>query len=99
MQTHTNRKQLYASYNWYKQMRETQPFYYDANQGAWQVFHYADVARVLSDHTTFSSNESQYVPSASPDTSPISASIPRMDPPRHLRKPICAQLTGEEALW
>jgi cytochrome P450 len=83
MQTKTNREQLYAPYNWYGQMRETQPIYHDPDWGAWHVFRYADVARVLSDYTTFSSDESRYVQAEYRDSSPISSSILRMDPPRH----------------
>ena len=83
MQIPTNRKQLYASYDWYRQMRETQPVYHDPNWGAWHVFRYADVARILSDHATFSSDESRYMPPEQRDTSPITSSILRMDPPRH----------------
>jgi cytochrome P450 len=83
MQTPTQRKQLYASYEWYRQMRETQPVYHDPDWGAWHIFRYADVARVLSEHATFSSDESRYLPAEHRDTSPISSSILRMDPPRH----------------
>ena len=83
MQTKTNRKQLYAPYDWYRQMRETQPVYHDPDWGAWHVFRYADVARVLSDYATFSSDESRYVQAEYRDSSPISSSILRMDPPRH----------------
>ncbi len=83
MQIPTSRKELYASYDWYRQMREAQPVYRDPNWGAWHVFRYADVARILSDHATFSSDESRYMPPEQRDTSPITSSILRMDPPRH----------------
>lgn len=83
MQTKTNRAQLYAPYDWYRQMRETQPVYQDPDWGAWHVFRYADVARVLSDYATFSSDESRYARPEYQDNSPISSSILRMDPPRH----------------
>ena len=83
MQIPANRKQLYASYDWYRQMRETQPVFRDPNWGGWHIFRYADVARVLSDHATFSSDESRYAPVEQRDTSPITSSILRMDPPRH----------------
>src|SRR5215469_3906940 len=78
-----NREQLYAPYEWYRQMRETQPVYQDPDWGAWHVFGYADVARVLSDHVTFSSDENRYAPAEYRDSSPIGSSILRMDPPRH----------------
>jgi cytochrome P450 len=83
MQIKSNREQLYAAYDWYRQMRETQPVSQDPDWGAWHVFRYADVARVLSEHTTFSSDESRYAPAESRDSSPIGSSILRMDPPRH----------------
>ena len=83
MQTKANREQLYASYDWYRQMRETQPVYFDPNWRAWHVFRYADVSRVLSEYTTFSSDENQYAPAEYRDDSPIGSSILRMDPPRH----------------
>jgi len=51
---------------------------------AWHIFRYDDVARVLSDHATFSSDQSRYMPAEFRDSSPISSSILRMDPPRHL---------------
>src|SRR5262245_40847332 len=83
MQTPTNREQLYASYGWYRQMRETQSVSLDPDWGACLVFRYADVARVLSDHTTFSSDEQRYGSDAFRDKSPIRSSILYMDPPRH----------------
>ena len=83
MQTKTNREELYSAYSWYRQMRETQPVYYEPDWGAWHVFRYADVARVLSDYTTFSSDETRHATAEYRDSSPISSSILRMDPPRH----------------
>ena len=83
MQTHSNREQLTALYDWYRQMRETQPVFFDQSLQAWHIFRYDDVARVLSDHTTFSSDESRYIPAEYRNISPISSSILRMDPPRH----------------
>jgi cytochrome P450 len=83
MQTPTQRNQLYASYDWYHQMRQTQPVYHDQDWGGWHFFRYSDVERALSDHATFSSDESRYLPAEHRDTGPISSSILRMDPPRH----------------
>ena len=82
MQITTNREQLYGAYAWYHQMRETQPTFLDPDWGSVHVFRYADVVRVLSDHTTFSSDQS-HGPEAFSDQSPISSSILYMDPPRH----------------
>src|SRR3974390_2080532 len=74
---------MYAPYDWYRQMRETQPVYRNPDGGALHVFRYADVARVLSDHATFSSDEGRFVQAANQESSPINSSILRMDPPRH----------------
>ena len=82
MQIMTNRAALYAPYDWYRQMRETQPVYQD-QEGVWHVFRYADVVRVLSDYATFSSDEGRYTQAADQESNPINSSILRMDPPRH----------------
>ena len=84
MQTKTNKRgTLYAPYDWYRQMRETQPVYWNPDEGAWHIFRYADVVRVLSDHATFSSDEGRYTQAADQESRPINSSILRMDPPRH----------------
>jgi cytochrome P450 len=83
MQKKPNREQLSASYDWYRQMRETQPIFFDQNVQAWHIFRYDDVARVLSDHATFSSDQNRFIPAEYRDSSPLSSSILRMDPPRH----------------
>ncbi len=83
MQTNPNREQIYASYDWYRQMRETQPVSFDPNFQAWNLFRYDDVARVLSDHATFSSDMNRFIPAEYRDANPLNSSILRMDPPRH----------------
>jgi cytochrome P450 len=83
MQTQPNRKQISATYDWYRQMRETQPVFFDPKVQAWHIFRYDDVVRVLSDHTTFSSDESNFLPPEYRNATPISSSMLRMDPPRH----------------
>jgi cytochrome P450 len=83
MQTKPNREQLIASYDWYRQMRETQPVSFDQNMQAWNIFRYDDVTRVLSDHATFSSEANRFIPEEYRDASPINSSIVRIDPPRH----------------
>ncbi len=45
MQTKSNREQLTVPYDWYCQMRETQPVFFDQNDQAWHIFRYDDVAR------------------------------------------------------
>ena len=62
----------------YAHMRNTQPV---AQQyGAWNVFRYADVQRVLSDHATFSS---QFGGVSDSVEQAIASSIIGTDPPRH----------------
>lgn len=56
------------------------PASYDARRQAWHVFRYAQVQRVLSDYTTFSSNRGRLDPE---DRGPNAASLLDLDPPRH----------------
>jgi cytochrome P450 len=56
------------------------PTFYDQQRQAWQVFRYAEVERVLSDYTTFSSKRGKLDPQ---DRGRNSASIVDLDPPRH----------------
>ncbi|GHO47754.1 cytochrome P450 [Ktedonospora formicarum] len=83
MQANSKRAELTATYDWYRQMRETQPVLFDPNIQAWHIFRYDDVLRVLSDHATFSSDESSFLPPEYRNATPISSSMLRMDPPRH----------------
>src|SRR5215813_1196383 len=63
-------------------MRDTNPVWCDHRTGVWRVFRYQDVATVLTDHETFSSNLSEVLPKAS---DLVKGNILRMDPPRHHR--------------
>jgi cytochrome P450 len=85
MQTQSYKEQLHAPYEWYRTMRATQPVYQHPDWGGWQVFRYADVARVLSEYSTFSSDGQRMAQAegsqGNPD--PIGSSILQMDPPRH----------------
>lgn len=74
----------------YYQMQKERPVYFDpefmlnwGHQGVWQVFHYQDVKRILSDYETFSSEGAPKI-----EESPLSRGLPQTDPPRHtaLRK-------------
>jgi cytochrome P450 len=77
MQTNPKREQLTASYDWYRQMRETQPVFFDQHIQGWHVFGYDDVARVLSDHAAFSSEQNRFMPAEYRDSSPLSWSMLR----------------------
>src|SRR6266699_6229775 len=85
MLTQSNKEQLHAPYEWYRTMRATQPVFNSPDWGGWQVFRYADVARVLSEYATFSSDGRRMAQSGGFDAEadPLESSILRMDPPRH----------------
>jgi acyl carrier protein len=68
---------------WFRRMRAENPVSYDEGARAWHVFGYADVARVLSDPATFSSDFSGLT-SAQKDVDLFSrGTIIRKDPPVH----------------
>jgi len=67
---------------WYRSMRDTNPVSHDPGSGAWSVFRYQDVATLLADHRTFSSDLREVMPKAS---DLVKGNILRMDPPRHHR--------------
>jgi len=85
MQTQSYKEQLHAPYDWYRTMRATQPVFKDPDWGGWHVFRYADVARVLSEYATFSSDGQriEHAAGSTGEVDPIESSIIRMDPPRH----------------
>ncbi len=85
MQTQSYKEQLHAPFEWYRTMRATQPVFKDPDWGGWHVFRYADVARVLSEYATFSSDGHRIERAAGStgEADPIESSIIRMDPPRH----------------
>ncbi|WP_435359374.1 cytochrome P450 [Haloarchaeobius sp. DFWS5] len=43
-------------FDWYAEMRETEPVHWDAERECWDVFRYDDVRAILTDHETFSSD-------------------------------------------
>src|SRR5579872_233369 len=59
-------------------MRESMPISLEQGRRNWSVFKYNDVQRVLSEHSTFSS---QFIGSKSDQ--PLDSSIINIDPPRH----------------
>jgi cytochrome P450 len=65
----------------YEEMRQNAPVYFDNKIRNWNVFRYADVQRVLSDHERFSS-QFRRNGNFNPDM-PFSASMISSDPPRH----------------
>ncbi|MGH3882820.1 MAG: cytochrome P450 [Pseudonocardiaceae bacterium] len=72
-----------AVFAWFRTMLDTQPVYLDDNQ-LWQVFSYADVARILSDPATFSSDTTAAFNMPQPDLDLFDkGNIVTKDPPRH----------------
>lgn len=82
-------------YDWFRQMRDTQPVWLDESSGCWHVFRYADVNRVTTEHAVFSSERRQRA-LVRPRSSTLAAeahengsgrragrSILAMDPPQH----------------
>ncbi len=65
----------------YRQMRAESPVYFDPERHNWNVFRFADVQRLLSEHETFSS---QFAGRRDSDSAmPFAASMISTDPPRH----------------
>ena len=64
----------------YRTMRDTCPVWHDASSGIWHIYRYADVAAVLADYRTFSSDFGEVLPSVSVFSE---GNLVAMDPPRH----------------
>ena len=65
---------------WYRSMRDTNPVWRDPKTGVWNVFRYQDVAAILADYRTFSSDISQVLPDMAEFTE---GNIVSSDPPYH----------------
>lgn len=69
-------------FGWFHSMLDSQPVHLDENQ-IWQVFGYADVARILSDPATFSSDITAFQ-ARHPDVDLFNrGNIVAIDPPQH----------------
>jgi cytochrome P450 len=77
------REYFVAPYDWYRVMRREHPVFYDEASNSWHVFCYADVARVLTEHATFSSEGTLKQAGLTEEEPLFTASILSMDPPRH----------------
>jgi cytochrome P450 len=47
---------------WYRSTRDNDPVWRDPETGVWNVFRYQDVATILADYRTFSSDFSEVLP-------------------------------------
>ncbi len=84
-----------GTYDWFKEMRNTQPVWLDESSGCWHVFRYEDVHNVITDNTLYSSERRQrafarYRHTTTDATSAQNGherragrSIIAMDPPQH----------------
>ena len=65
---------------WYRSMRDNDPVWRDPETGVWNVFRYQDVATILADYRTFSSDFSEVFPYLAELTE---GNILATDPPYH----------------
>ncbi len=80
---------------WCREQRRNGPVRYNDAQQAWELYDHADVARVLSDPATFSSDFSGLAPSQEDFDLFIKGDITGVDPPKHrkLRNLVSQALT------
>src|SRR5258708_7705947 len=86
LQTCSTLDDVLRTYDWFEEMRSTQPVWLDESSGCWHVFRYADVHHIISDYTLFSSERlrQRVLARAAEDGRPRGGrSILAMDPPQH----------------
>ena len=89
LQTLSTLHDVQGVYDWFEEMRTTQPVWLDESSGCWHVFKYTDVQTVITDYTRFSSERRRPgVPlragaNAEGGQSRGGRSIIAMDPPQH----------------
>ncbi|MEV4416252.1 cytochrome P450 [Catellatospora sp. NPDC049609] len=71
--------------DWFRRMREADPVSWDEHYGAYHVFRYADIEKVLSDPAVFSSDLTGLVPKQEEIELFSRGNFVRMDPPRHTK--------------
>jgi cytochrome P450 len=69
---------IHLPLEWYREMRATNPVFFDTRSQSWLVFRYDDAMRILSDHSTFSSEPRRFG-----SQQPNMPSILGTDEPRH----------------
>ncbi len=77
--------QLDEVLDWFARMREGDPVSWDEHYGAYHVFRYADIEKVLSDPATFSSDLTGLVPPQEEIELFSRGNFVRMDPPQHTK--------------
>ena len=80
----TSLQDIQQTYDWFTEMRATQPIWRDEESGFWHVFRYQDVYRVTTDYSTFSSEvRPRPMPRKEDGKTPFGRSLIAMDPPQH----------------
>ncbi|HEY7417713.1 MAG TPA: hypothetical protein VH593_21200, partial [Ktedonobacteraceae bacterium] len=69
---------IHLPLEWYREMRATNPVFFDTRSQSWLVFRYDDALRVLTDHSAFSSEPRRFG-----SQQPNMPSILGTDEPRH----------------
>ncbi|MBE9375370.1 cytochrome P450 [Saccharopolyspora sp. HNM0983] len=69
-----------ARHDWFARMRAEEPVWFDERTGFWHAFGYDDVAHVLAEPASFSSELSRVYPDAADFAE---GELTAMDPPRH----------------
>ena len=70
---------------WFARMREGDPVSWDEHYGAYHVFRYADIEKVLADPAAFSSDLTGLVPPQEEIELFSRGNFVRMDPPQHTK--------------
>lgn len=83
LQTLSSLQDAQKMYDWFTQMRATQPVWLDEESGCWHVFRYEDVLRISTDYTTFSSERRPQDSRRFNTRSSQAPSLLAMDPPQH----------------
>jgi cytochrome P450 len=74
---------LEALLGWLRRQREAGSIHFEEHQRIWQIFGYADLERVLSDPSAFSSDFSEIMPHQRDFDLFARGNFVRMDPPKH----------------
>lgn len=82
----TSREAWLDPYDWYREMRETEPIRFDDERATWDAFRHADIKRVLDDDEAFSVEPRHANDFVEPDDFGEGLLLDTMllrDPPRH----------------
>ncbi len=89
LQTLSTLDDVQEMYDWFEEMRNKQPVWFDESSGCWHVFQYADVHTIITDYHLFSSERRRQRAVARAATNSENGeqrggrSILTMDPPEH----------------